>query len=262
MDPYYLITAGCNSFPGIPGHDLRGCIADAHRMHATLTKAFGDPVRYRILEDPTRAEFVQALQTALAMAQDGEVEEVLFSVSTHGTVVSANDPENSCTALVFSDATPNGWGLLVDWQLKSILDGFPVGCRVEGWFDSCHSGTISRGIADHPRPRSIPASVFAPLQRERIRKGGNIHTRSLTSPDGLGSNMAFWGACLDAEESADAPDGAGGFCGAFTRAWCDEFEWNANTSRFRLLPLVAKALARSGFVNQHPTLSAQRSGGA
>lgn len=263
--PHYIITAGCNSFPGIPGHDLRGCIADANRMYRMLTDTFGEPVRYRILPDPTKAEVVAALVTARDMALAGLVKAVYVSISTHGTWISAGMDGNACTALVFSDATPNGQGLLPDWQLKEILDSFPRDCRVECWFDTCHSGTISRGFLKpsiHAKPRSIPASVFTPQPPQRIRTGGSIHARSLSAPAGQGSNIVAWGGCRDEEESADAPDGNGGFCGAFTRAWCEVFEVHEQMSRWDLLPLVTEQLAMAGFPNQRPTLSAQRSEGA
>ena len=264
--PYYILTAGCNSFPGMPGRDLRGCIADAHRMAETLLAALGDPVRYRILVDTSRFDFIMALQTARDMALAGEVEYVAVAVSTHGTWISDGEHGNACTALVFSDATMEARGLLPDWQLKEILDSFPLTCRVECWFDTCHSGTISRGALSatlpHATPRSIPAGTFSPVQPQRIRQGGGLKSLSRGAARGQGSNIVAWGGCLDSEESADAPDGNGGFCGAFTRAWCDVFSENTQRSRWDMLPLVTAAIAEAGFPQQHPTLSAQRSEGA
>lgn len=263
--PYYLLTAGCNSFPNVPGHDLRGCIADANRMHDTLKSAFGDPVRYRILENPTRMEFVQALTTARDMARAGEVKYVDVSISTHGTWISSGSDGNACTALVFSDATPSGAGLLPDWQLKEILDSFPRDCIVECWFDSCHSGTISRGldfgatIFPRYKPRAIPAAVFNPQPSQRIRTGRGLKTLSRGAATGQGSNIIAWGACRDGEEAADAPGEFGEFCGAFTWAWCDVFSNNRKSSRWDLLPMVQEEILHLGFPNQHPTLSAQSS---
>lgn len=259
--PYHLLTAGCNSFPNVPGHDLRGCIADAHRMQETLVRAFGEPARYRILENPTRTEFVQALTTARDMARAGEVKYVDLAISTHGIIISDEKPDNFCTALVFSDASPNGTGLLPDWQLKEILDSFPRDCIVECWFDTCHSGTISRGVKFGLTnlPRSIPASIFTTQPPQRIRTGRGLKTLSRGAETGQGSNIVAWGACRDEEEAADAPDGNGEFCGAFTRAWCDVFTNNRKSSRWDLLPMVQDEIFHSGFQNQHPTLSAQRS---
>ena len=265
--PYYGIFAGCNSFPNVPGHDLRGCHADAHRMHAMITDAFGEPVRYRILLDPTKAEFLAALTTARDMAVAGLVKYVDVSISTHGTWISSGSADNACTALVFSDATRDGAGLLPDWQLHEVLNSFPKDCIVEFWADTCHSGTITRdagfGVTTYPRPipRSIPASVFAPQPSQRIRTGRGLKTLSRGAETGQGSNIVAWGGCRDEEESADAPDGNGGFCGAFTRAWCDVFNEHEQMSRWQMLPLVTAALEEAGFPKQHPTLSAQGSEG-
>ena len=266
--PYYLLTAGCNLFPNLPGdRNLRGCIADAHRMQETLVDAFGDPVRYRILENPTRAEFVAALTIARDMAVASDVEIVDVSISTHGMRIGSGSPGNACTALVFSDATPSGNGLLPDWQLNEILDSFPRKCLVEFWADTCHSGTITRAtglVTSYPRaiPRFIPASVFAPQPAQRIRAGRGLGTLSRGAETGQGSNIVAWGGCLDSEQSMDVPDGNGGYCGIFTKSFCDVFNANEEMSRRAMLPLVTAAIAESGYLNQHPTLSDQRSGGA
>lgn len=263
--PYYLLTAGCDNFPGLPGHNLRGCITDALRMRYTLIDAFGDPVDGSFLVNPTRAEFVAALTTARDMAVAGLVEYVDVAISTHGTWISSGSVGNACTALVFSDASPNGIGLLPDWQLKEILDSFPRDCIVECWFDTCHSGTISRdaglGVTAYPRakPRSIPDSVFAAQPPQRIRTGRGLKTLSRGAETGQGSNIIAWGGCRDEEESMELPDGSGG---VFTNAWCEAFNNNRKASRWTLLPMVQEEIFHIGFPGQHPTLSAQRSEGA
>ena len=258
--PFYLLTAGCNSFPSVPGHDLRGCIADAHGMSATIKSAFGDPVRYRILENPTRGEFVAGLTIARDMALAGDVKQVYVAVSTHGTRIGSGSPGNECTALVFSDATPSGAGLLPDWQLKEILDSFPFGCLVEFFADTCHSGTITRdfelGVTTYPRalPRSIPASVFAPQPSQRIRVGRGLTTLSLGAAGGQCCNVVAWGGCRDEEKSMELRDGSGG---AFTTAFCEVFSENPNRPRMAMLPLITARIADMGFPQQHPTLSEQ-----
>ena len=64
----FHIGVGNNSFPLVPGNDLRGCINDAHHMAATLDKRFSTAIEAHVIENSTRKQFGDVMELAITVS--------------------------------------------------------------------------------------------------------------------------------------------------------------------------------------------------
>jgi len=247
----YRIIIGNNHFPNCPGNDLRGCEADAELVGKTLFDCFGKPYFEAIIHNCPKDLFIEELRIAKEFAKANDADRLTIWISTHGTVISDSDENNFVTGIVFSDVTPDGGGVLRDYDFKAMLDEIPDTCLVEIFLDLCHSGTAARGLVmaseiHNHRPRFIDLG-----HRPRIVEKAPLHREA---QDGT-PNVIVWGACLDRETAADLDLGKGRFGGAFTTAWCETIAAsNGQQTRREVFQEVTERLK---LFNQTPTLSAQ-----
>ncbi len=160
---------------------------------------------------PTLAAIRGAFADLTAKVQPGDF--VYLHFSGHGTQAPAADPDSELDGLdelflpvdigVWSDKVGAVENALVDDEIGTLIDGLRVrGADVWAVFDSCHSGTVTRGLdgADEEvRTRQLSPAVLG-LDPEAME---DVVSRSIGDPrDG-------------AEAPFDAGEGAGSFVAFF-----------------------------------------------
>lgn len=212
----HSLHIGINDYQGRE-NDLAGCVNDARDLHALVADVAAS--RVLLLDGKaTRRAILAAMATLLQGLRPGDLGFVTFS--GHGTYVpdrSGDEPDRRDEALVCADLQ-----LIIDDEFRGILSARHRQSKVLVLTDSCHSGSVHRGIDRRPlrqvsayRPRYLsPAAIpsisrFAAEQRPRyhaVRKGREQAALPL---------VAHFAGCRDDEYSYDAIfDGRGN--GAFT----------------------------------------------
>ncbi len=139
--------------------------------------------------DPTLAGIRTAFADLTAKVQPGDF--VYLHFSGHGTQAPAADPATELDGLdelflprdigSWSDETGHVENALVDDEIGAMIDGLRAkGANVWAVFDSCHSGTVTRGAPDgdeEVRTRQLPPEALGldPEQMEPV-------TRALQDP--------------------------------------------------------------------------------
>ncbi len=197
-----VLCVGINDYP-IRGMKLRGCRNDAKAWARTLIDhydvAHGD-VSLLLDADATKRAIVRGLRTMARGARKGD--RLVFTNSGHGTYVPDDDGDEPRydEALCPYDC---GDRLIVDDDLREILDELPSGVRFTFVSDSCHSGSVTRAFAfDEPKRRvrfaspslmgrDVSIAVARRVATPRQRRSQSSMTELLVS------------GCLDSEYSYD-----------------------------------------------------------
>jgi hypothetical protein len=246
-----VLCVGINRYP-VRGMALRGCVNDAKAWARVLVDHFdvasGD-VRMLLDDEATKRTIVRELQRLVRNASKGD--RLVFTNSSHGTYVpdTDGDEERYDEAMCPYDCRDE---LIVDDDLRVILDGLPSGVRFTFISDSCHSGSLTRAL---PSPEYRRARFVSPkvLGREVMpaitrRRATPRHRRSESS-----MREVLVSGCFDYESSYDAKFGRR-YHGAMTYHALGSLEragW-----RIRYEDWVAEinaGLAADQF-NQHPQL--------
>ncbi len=150
----YLPPAGRTfSHPGRGGNftDLKGAAADAQGVHALLIARYGfDPASARLVRnrEATRAAILDGLNNHLAGAAKGDT--AFFYYAGHGSQV-RNSKSRERNRLDESIVPSDSWNGVPDVRDKELARAFhkilDAGIRLVVIFDSCHSGSASRGPA-------------------------------------------------------------------------------------------------------------------
>ncbi len=208
---YRAVVVGINDYPGT-GADLRGCVNDALDWTAAL-QARGYEVQALFNDTATKHAIISALTAAVMASKRGD--RLVFTFSGHGTWVPDRDGDETDRrdeALVCHDYQ-NG-GLLLDDTLHAILDA-PAGVRKVTISDSCHSGTVSRFMAEREvdrMARFLPPAAF--LDGTDLARAEQVQHARATSLSRPGSVLLA--GCKDEEVSYDV--GGERPHGAFTKA--------------------------------------------
>jgi hypothetical protein len=215
------LCVGINDYP-IEGADLRGCLNDADGWASLLVGHFdfaaSDIVMLRDRE-ATKARILEGLKDLLASASAGDV--LVFTNSSHGSYLrdeSGDESDAYDEVICPYDIQEN---VLVDDELREILDGVPDGARVTVISDSCHSGSVTRVIpeeflpgfvsGDERRVRFLSPVYFKDAQEVRDRDafpimGDALRARSTRREKFPESEMGhvLLAGCMDVEVSYDA----------------------------------------------------------
>lgn len=179
------LLVGVTDYPHLPEKSwLKGPTNDVELVQEILTKKrFGfSPKHVRVLagwpeekaERPTRANIVAALDKLVKDSGRGDT--VFILMSGHGSQQPANDDpsdiETDGLDEVFLPADTEKWdpvkkhikGAIADDEYKNWIDALrDKGAFVWIIFDSCHSGTMTRGAFDSGRTnRHIPPQDLIP----------------------------------------------------------------------------------------------------
>lgn len=137
----------CIGIDAYPKDPLGGCVADAGAWAQALEGA-GFEVESLRNGDARRDGILRAMLDKVSSARDGDVVAIQFA--GHGTFVPDLDGDEvdafgpSDEALCPVDFREGQ--LIVDDDLGAIWDAIPEGVAVTLFFDSCHSGSVNRGL--------------------------------------------------------------------------------------------------------------------
>jgi len=209
------LCVGINDYPG-SGSDLYGCVNDAYDWGAALSNR-GYEIKYLIDGAATKAAIHQALLDSREKLRWRD--KFVFQFSGHGTWMpdaDGDEADGRDEALCCYDYASGG--LLKDDELQSIFGGFRWGVSSLIISDSCHSGTIARGLV----PLTARAKFLSPADIDTIpvneRQAIRLEQKATTSTSR--GKAVLMSGCDDPEYSYDANYG-GRPNGAFTRVALD-----------------------------------------
>eukprot|EP00052_Salpingoeca_macrocollata_P004955 m.44569 g.44569 ORF g.44569 m.44569 type:complete len:428 (-) comp14567_c0_seq1:79-1362(-) len=161
------LLVGCN-YPGTDAQ-LRGCINDVMSIHSMLTRYKGfDASNIKIMIDtdnryerPTGRNIKRALTELITSGQPGDI--LVFHFSGHGTQIPAEgpDPEEDGKDEAIC---PTDLNIIVDDDLRAIVEKLPSGVELTVITDCCHSG----GMLDHDK---LEIQIGGATQ---VQGGGNM----------------------------------------------------------------------------------------
>jgi metacaspase-1 len=190
-----------NNYPGT-ANDLRGCINDAILWENLLKDKYHFESVSRLFDrEATRKNVKKAMKDIVNSSVAGDVLAITFS--GHGTSIIDKDGDEANgrdEALCLYD------GLMIDDEIREIMDVIPHGIRVTIVVDSCFSGTITRleeeDSSQWIEPRYMPpsdSSIVTDLMMAKRKK--EIFRSSKQEED---MNEVLITGCSDSEQSYDA----------------------------------------------------------
>jgi hypothetical protein len=153
------VCVGINNYPGTL-NDLKGCVNDANDW-ADLLKEFAFDVQVLLDTQGTRENIKAALRDLISSLKAGDYG--VFTYSGHGTYTrdtSGDEPDSYDEALYVYD------GILLDDELREILNDLQPQASLTFISDSCYSGTVTRIMGDemhYAKPRFMPVLGYDPL---------------------------------------------------------------------------------------------------
>ncbi|MEO5614033.1 MAG: caspase family protein [Cypionkella sp.] len=215
----YALLIGAAEYKNLdPKYWLKGPANDVRLVQTYLTMQ--SPVKFTpqdviVLADgvegaqaPTLAAIRAAVADLTARVQPGDF--VYLHFSGHGSQSPALNPETELDGLdetfmpsdigPWDDAVGHVQNALVDDEIGAMIDGLRAkGADVWAVFDSCHSGTVTRGVEeDDVRLRELPPEALG-IPAELME----VSTRALPAAEapfdekskpGMGSFVAFFAA--------------------------------------------------------------------
>lgn len=219
----YALLIGANTYPALDQkYWLKGPSNDVRLVQTYLTTAAPVPFapdKVAVLADgiegagaPTLAGIRAAFADLSAKVQPGDF--VYLHFSGHGSQAPALNPETELDGLdeLFMPVDIGPWSdevgavenALVDDEIGALIDGLRAkGADVWAVFDSCHSGTVTRGAPedDDTRTRQLPPEALGLTDEDMA-----VSTRAIDDPRaqadapfdapqaGTGSFVAFFAA--------------------------------------------------------------------
>lgn len=219
----YALLIGANTYPALDQkYWLKGPSNDVRLVQTYLTTAAPVPFapdKVAVLADgiegagaPTLAGIRGAFADLAAKVQPGDF--VYLHFSGHGSQAPALNPESELDGLdeLFMPTDIGPWSdevgavenALVDDEIGALIDGLRAkGADVWAVFDSCHSGTVTRGAPDDEdtRTRQLPPEALGLTDEDMA-----VSTRAIDDPRaqaeapfdepqaGAGSFVAFFAA--------------------------------------------------------------------
>lgn len=259
------LCVGINKFKNLPQeHWLNGCVNDTDNMISVLKKFMGfkDSDIVRLIDDQaTKKNIIDNLTEMVNGAIAGKYDNLVFSLSSHGTQVPDLDKDEADMedeAFCPTDLAQKGdvWDsnhVIIDDELYKLFIQLPDNVTLECFFDTCHSGTGLKSI-DFLLSRK-PRFLLPPsLKAFKKAKEGSPRSMAVALKEkGLSTRHTLWAACRSDQTSADANiDGV--WHGAFTYYLCKNMDKCGNKSgRNELLAVVRRDLRRNEY-DQIPQL--------
>jgi len=147
---------GINNYPGT-ANDLRGCVNDAKNWQKLLKDQYCFSTSILTDSNATYNNVVKAIKDIIDTAEPNG--HIVITFSGHGTNVrdvSGDEEDKRDEALCLYDR------LLLDDQLRELLNKLPQKTLLTFISDSCHSGTVTRSFLrtleneESPVPRYLP----------------------------------------------------------------------------------------------------------
>jgi metacaspase-1 len=151
------LCIGINNYPGT-SNDLQGCVNDANDWSALLT-SLGFETSLMLDSQATRQNIKAGLGSLIASAGENDV--IVFTYSGHGTQVidvSGDEGDSYDEAIYVYDGT------VLDDDLRAIIDTMNPKSTLVMFSDSCFSGTVTRILPEHTKPRFMPNKNVSPTR--------------------------------------------------------------------------------------------------
>lgn len=267
MSATRALCVGINRFAHLPESSwLNGCVNDAEDMARLLQDrwSLGDP-DITILRDAeaTKDAVIGHLTDLVDRTVTGELQRVVFSYSSHGTQVpdpSGDEADRADEALAAYDLRSDGdqWDagtVIVDDELRALLDRLPAGVLFEAFLDTCHSGTGLRSLDLLPgrRPKFLPAPT--PIGAEDLDERNAARFLDRASPTGTAGAPPVLLAACRADQTASDAYFDGRYNGAFTHHLLKRLKAEPTATRLETVTAVEASL-RAGRFTQSPQLEA------
>ena len=198
---------------------LTGCVHDANTWSSFLG-ASGFDKQLLLDQQAGYDALTGALRSLVQSSNAGDV--LVFTYSGHGTTVpdvTGRTVDGIEEAMVPADFSADNPKLLMDFDLKAILDTLPAGVNLTCFIDCCHSGTILRmfvgmapqgnsGNDERARFMTLTSNEIAAVQQYQNRFGATSRGNVLGGAE-LTRAVAF-AACLPQEVALEV-NGQGDF---------------------------------------------------
>lgn len=181
------LCVGINDYAGFV-NDLKGCVNDANDWGNILENA-GFAVDKVLDAQAAKSTVLSKFDNLITSAKPGD--EIVFTYSGHGTSVadrSGDEIDGYDEALVLHD------GIVLDDELRAILQKADPNAHITVISDSCFSGTVTRAlISDTAKPRYVKTDDIPPT--------ATLKKKFLEDADMLELLIS---GCTDSEYSYDA----------------------------------------------------------
>ena len=165
-EPAVVATLGtANAVPPRRWSDLRGAVNDARNMKELLVSRFGfdrDNIHTLYNEEATRDNILAAIQQYIIdIPEPGD--EVFFFYAGHGSQVpnSLSDELNKLDETLVPTDAFFGAPDIRDKELRKLFNNaLDKDVRLTLIFDSCHSGSITRGVPSGIAERKIDPALY------------------------------------------------------------------------------------------------------
>jgi hypothetical protein len=200
--------------------ELNACEADARDMRR-IAKARGATTKLLLTDAATCDAVLEAIAKAGTELEEGDL--FFLTYSGHGGQVQDVDGDEE------DDQLDETWCLfdsqLRDDDINTALASFAEGVRILMLSDSCHSGTVSRGIAIErdEKLHGANAAKRLPLdatKREFAQHASKYQARAVVPQSAVVATGVLISGCRDNQTSMDGDDN-GAFTAAFLSAWED-----------------------------------------
>lgn len=172
MPNLYALLVAIDNYPAdIP--TLGGCVNDADAMEAVLQKRFGGDGLHLLRlsnEEATRERIIQAFRQHLGQGEKGDV--ALFFFAGHGSQVPTGglfkeiEPDGLNESIVCYDSRVLGAFDLVDKDIATLIrEVTKKGIHLTMVMDSCHSGSVTRGIDAALKGTGAPQGAQMAMER-------------------------------------------------------------------------------------------------
>lgn len=252
------LLVGINKYR-IPNADLNGCVNDVEGVWKALTESFDfDPDNIRVLTDEraTKDGILSRLEWLLSGVKSGD--ELFLHFSCHGSQIrdrNNDELDDSLDELIVTH--DHSWDdPLLDDQLHGLFKMLPQDAFLTVVVDSCHSGTMTRGLAGNPMEYKI-RYLPPPFDIASRSMGRNLARRKVgakNAPNGSDTQRhILLSGCRDDQTSADANfDGVWG--GALTTHLLQVLKEHPDWDWNHIHTEVVQNIRNAGF-SQEPQLS-------
>src|SRR5579884_1656644 len=253
---------GLNRFDMPNWPNLKGAVNDARLMRDVLTSAkFGfaaENVHMLLEGGATREAMLKAMRTYL-VDEPSAGDTVVLYYAGHGSLRFNSKSEKSAkhldNTIVPSDANTGQFDVR-DREIARILNAaLDKGIHVTAIFDSCHSGTIARGV---PLGTAGSARFLAGYDPRDINEGPDTRNGvPVTAPADRTDNAALVFTATEPDQLAQEQDFEGQDHGAFTVALVEALRFlSADSSANDVYKRVKVVMEAMGLRDQQPVLDA------
>jgi hypothetical protein len=272
MSTRRALLVGINKFKNYPSAALNGCVNDAKDMALLLKELLGfkdEDITTLTDAQATKANIMKNLKQMVDDAKAGNLNYLVFSLSSHGTQIPDRDADEKTDhadeAFCPYDLAQKGgqWDpdhIISDDELHDLFVQIPQNVLLEVYLDTCHSGTglkkldpIELLLPNAPKPRYLPPPSLEEFERvSKLRQHGMAEGRRRGDKLPTSHNI-LWSGCKADQTSADATF-AGRSNGAFTYYYIMIVRESSNKlSRAKVRNKLRSALNKGGF-DQIPQL--------